>query len=90
MKELITKENWSFSGRKTKNLQVFITFGASPENINECLYFVTLMDPEFQELFQQEFNNLEDAISFMNHKYEKWEFVDRSTSSEGQSTCSAH
>ena len=90
-KELITKENWDFSGYKTKDLQVFITFGADPSNIEECLYFVTLMNEDFQEIFQKEFRSIDEAINFINKKYSEWEWLDRSGSdAEGCGSCSAH
>lgn len=91
---IINNENWTHSHYKAKNLKAMITFGASPEILDDSfLYFATVLDEEHNEVHQSEFDNLDAACHFINNKYlDTWEFVDAQAPKKegGCSTCVAH
>ena len=90
---MITEENWSICQYKSQKLQAFISLCASPSHTeNKEFYSVTLTDLEFHEVFQNDFEQLEKAIQFINEKYGHWEFnnLQKSGSDSGCSTCQAH
>ena len=63
--------------------------GAPSEEEPIINYVVTLTDQEHQELFQSEFNGLEDAVACLNERYGHWEFfaAEKPPQSDGCSTC---
>ncbi|HXH29232.1 MAG TPA: hypothetical protein VNJ01_00300 [Bacteriovoracaceae bacterium] len=69
-----------------------ITFGASPESIasDSLEYFVTVLENEDQEVFQQEFDSLNDACFYLNENYQDWKLEDQTATKSGCSTCAAH
>jgi hypothetical protein len=69
-----------------------ITFGADPESIenNRLEYYVTVLENEIQESFQQKFEDLADACLFLNTNYGDWAFEDQTAPKSGCSTCAAH
>jgi hypothetical protein len=69
-----------------------ITFGADPESIenNRLEYYVTVLENEIQESFQQKFEDLADACLFLNANYGDWAFEDQTAPKSGCSTCAAH
>ena len=90
----INQENWTYCHYKAKNLKALITFGASPDILDDSfLYFTTVLDEEHNEVFQAEFNSIDSACYFINKKYiDTWDFIDaRAPKKEGGcSTCVAH
>lgn len=69
-----------------------VTFGADPESIKEdrLEYYVTVLEDEDKEVFQQQFHSLGEACLFLNENYQDWDFEDQSVTKSGCSTCAAH
>lgn len=90
----INTDNWSFCHYKAKNLKALITFGASPSILDDSFqYYTTVLDEEHNEVFQAEFNDLQEACNYINNKYSDiWNFTDSRVkkSADGCSTCVAH
>ncbi len=91
----VTCDNWTHCGYKSLQLQALITIGAHPTQGTAepaLVYYLTLLDTDFKEVFQQEFSTLEQAISSLNDRYGHWEFTDREKSTEGSGcgSCEAH
>ncbi|MGE3610826.1 MAG: hypothetical protein AB7I27_14640 [Bacteriovoracaceae bacterium] len=88
----INTENWTYCRFKSGNFMAFISFGANPESIKEdqLEYFVTVLENEEKEVFQQEFDNLSMACLFLNQRYGDWSFEDQTAPKSGCSTCAAH
>jgi hypothetical protein len=90
----VHKDNWNFCHYKNNNLTALVSFGASPEILEDkFIYYVSVIDEESNELFQQEFDQVESACSFINDKYsEFWDFNDLSinTDTGGCGSCAAH
>ncbi len=90
----INKTNWNFCQYKNDNLKAIISFGASPDILDDSFnYYVTVLDDENNEVFQEEFQTVDAACQSINHKYsDVWEFSDLSqkNNSGGCDSCSAH
>lgn len=95
----LTPSNWNHCHYEQDGNWAIISLGSNPDKIetdpeNPFSYFVTLIDQDQKELFQEEFDFLEDACNQINDKYsDYWKFVDKSAaapSSGGCSTCVAH
>lgn len=69
-----------------------ISFGADPESISEdrLEYYVTVLEDEEKEVFQQKFDSLSEACMLLNTKYGDWNFEDQTAPKSGCSTCAAH
>lgn len=69
-----------------------ITFGADPESIEQgsLEYYVTVLENETHEAFQEKFTSLADACMFLNANYGDWTFEDQTAPKSGCSTCAAH
>ena len=93
---LLNSSNWNYSYFQSRDMKVFISFGADPSGENDgggeptFRYFLTMTDLEgTKEIFQLSFDNLELAISQMNSRYSEWKFVDPlNKTSEGCESCS--
>lgn len=90
----ITESNWSYLHYQNDKIRAFISFGAKPSEKNEqevldC-FFVTVTDPDYQEIFQKEFLTIASACDYLNLQYAHWNLQDRRISSSGCSTCHAH
>ncbi|MBI99618.1 MAG: hypothetical protein CME67_00180 [Halobacteriovoraceae bacterium] len=90
----ITPENWTFCSFSHEELKAIITFGASPDILDDSfVYYVTVLDQDNNEVYQKEFFSIEMACDHINAKYSNiWEITDatRPTKSGGCSTCIAH
>lgn len=89
----ITEENWPYSRLKNELFQAFISFGAKPEGDDICLvYSVTVTDPDFQEVLQKNFTDLDPALEFINKTYGHWTYqlAQEKASGDGCSSCAAH
>jgi hypothetical protein len=90
----VNKDNWNFCHYKNSNLTALVSFGASPEILEDkFIYYVSVIDEENNEQFQQEFDNVDTACSFINDKYaEFWDFKDLSFKEDtgGCGSCTAH
>ena len=96
--EKITADNWTFTAYQAQDLTVILSFGASPA-LNDSkspqeLYFMTVMDKDGQDLYQEEFHDISEALVRVNLKYGHWEFQDRQVGSAADDgscgTCAAH
>jgi hypothetical protein len=88
----VNTQNFSFCRYRQGSFLAQITFGASPEGIekNQLEYYVTVLEDEMNEVFQQEFSSLSDACLFLNSQYADWTFEDQTAPKSGCSTCAAH
>lgn len=90
----ITPENWTHCSFKNGNLKAVITFGASPDILDDSfVYYVTVLDEDNNEVFQKEFSVIDKACSYINARYsDVWELSDalKSTKEGGCATCIAH
>lgn len=93
--------NWNYSYYRKGEHKAFICLCGEPiENTqkmtpsNEAIiqYAITVTDMDDNELFQQNYLELDDAIEVLNERYKIWEFFDLSQRSDGSGcdTCSAH
>lgn len=93
--EKITEENWTFCGFKANELLAVISLGAKPSSSGtetDLLYYLTVMDNDGKDVFQQEYSSLSLAIDTINAKYSHWSFQDRAGVSTGSGCgdCAAH
>ncbi len=88
----INIENWTYSRFHKGDFLAMVTFGADPESIKEdrLEYYVTVLEKEETEVFQEKFDSVMDACMFLNDRYGDWEFEDQSATKSGCSTCAAH
>ena len=90
----ITTENWTYCSFSHENLKAMITLGASPEILEDSfLYYVTILDEDNNEIFQEEFRSLSKACSRINQKCSgiwNWTDAERPAKQGGCSTCVAH
>lgn len=91
----MTQENWNYSYFKQNQNKAFISFCAQPiENTKEIAihYAITVTDSDDNEIFQQNYLNLNDAISQINQRYQEWDYFNLSERSDagGCGSCSAH
>ena len=90
----ITPQNWTHTQYSLDNLRALITFGADWHSPEQLTYFVTLLDQDDQEVFQEEFSTLSSACDYINQRYQNdWPILDliAPTKSEGGcSSCIAH
>lgn len=88
----INTNNWTHTRYTQGNFMALISFGASPEGIekDEMEYYVTVLEDETYEKYQETFKSLPEACFFINNKYQDWNFVDELGPKSGCSTCAAH
>lgn len=91
--EKFTPENWNYCQYRNEDLKAIISFGASPDILDDSFqYYITLLDDENNEVFQEEFESLSDACENINLKYSNfWDFtnLDKAKPEPGCSTCVA-
>lgn len=91
--QCVNIENWTFCRYQNGTFMAMISFGADPESLKEdrLEYYVTVLENEEKEVFQQKFMDLADACLFLNANYGDWTFEDQTAATEsGCSTCAAH
>lgn len=88
----VNTSNWTYSRYNNGNFMALVTFGADPESIQEdrLEYYVTVLENEINETFQQQFPTLAEACMFLNANYGDWTFEDQTAPKSGCSTCAAH
>ena len=88
----VNTKNWTHTRYQIGDFMALVTFGADPESIKEdCLeYYVTVLQNEIHETFQEKFSSLADACMFLNANYADWAFEDQTAAKTGCSTCAAH
>jgi len=88
----IDLNNWNYCHYETSRLRAFISQGGIPgtrEDEVQQIYFLTVSDPDFKEIYQEEFFQLQEAVTILNSRYKHWKFIDRAVQ-EGCSSCQAH
>ncbi len=92
MEQLFTPNNWNYSQFKNSELKAIISLGCDPDILGTRFsYFVTVLDEDDNEIFQEEFTSIEKACLAMNKKYSGiWEYIDLSKPTGGCDSCSAH
>lgn len=88
----VNTKNWTYTRYQKENFIAFITFGADPASILEdrLEYYVTVLEDEINEFFQEKFESLSSACVFLNANYGDWTFEDQTGAKTGCSTCAAH
>ena len=92
---MFSRDNWSYSCFKNSSLQIILSLGgAYEENSNKAVieYFVTVLEDGQSEVFQRNFQDLDEAIDFINDRYNGWKFeeVKDKSSDGGCGSCEAH
>lgn len=90
--QCVNIENWTYCRFERGAFKAFISFGANPESIQEdrLEYYVTVLENEEKEVFQESFDSLNDACFYLNENYGDWAFDDQTATKSGCSTCAAH
>jgi hypothetical protein len=90
--QCVNIENWTYCRYENENFMALITFGAAPEGLNDdrLEYYVTVLEDEDKEVFQEKFESLTQACLFLNEQYSDWSFKNQSAPKSGCSTCAAH
>jgi hypothetical protein len=93
--EKITADNWTFAGYRSDSLTAILSLGAVPSQESEVdiIYYMSVIDPDGSDLYQEEFTTLAESITKINTKYGHWDFIDRqgnSASGGGCGDCAAH
>lgn len=88
----VNLKNWTYTRYQKENFMALITFGADPESLKEdrMEYYVTVLQDEIHESFQEKFDSLGTACMFLNTNYGDWTFEDQTVAKAGCSTCAAH
>lgn len=87
----LTIKNWNYSHFNSEHFKALISI-VGEESEGEVLlkYCPTVLNEEEIEVFQKDFDSLEEAIDFANNKYGHWSFTDPTQKEGGCSTCEAH
>jgi hypothetical protein len=90
--QCVNIENWSYCRYQSGDFMAMISFGADPESLSEgrLEYYVTVLEKEEQEVFQQQFATLGEACLYLNTNYADWTFENQTVAKTGCSTCAAH
>jgi len=93
---LIDLDNWTTARYKKDGYLAFISFGAEPNHTEEIepkfIYFVTISDLDYQELEQKSYEDIKEALNYLNQNYKTWSLINLEApkSDSGCSTCVAH
>jgi hypothetical protein len=92
MSPCINTENWTYCRFEQGSFMALVTFGADPESVaqDSLEYYVTVLEGEEKEVFQQKFSKLNDACMFLNANYGDWTFHNQTVTKSGCGTCAAH
>jgi hypothetical protein len=87
----VSIDNWTFTHFISQDLKAFIALGGEMKQDQvEILYNVTVLGDENKEVFVKSFQELEQAILFINQRYGHWSTLDGRVAAQGCGTCSAH
>lgn len=91
----VTPDNWSHTHYQFENLRAIISFGANWDESDELIYFVTVLDEDDQEVFQEQFQTLSEACEYINNRYQnEWPIIDllnpKNSKEGGCASCVAH
>jgi hypothetical protein len=93
---IINSSNWSFCRYKAGPLVAQIDLSAEPSDNPEksLLYTVSVMKNGKKEVSVVDFNELPEAITYINHRYYHWTLEDQTAKKPekegGCATCVAH
>ena len=90
----IDAKNWNFCLYESLDLKSFIALNAvfvPPDGV-KFLYCVTVSEGDRKEIFQKDFEIVEDACRFINGRYSHWKLTNLEDVShhKGCSSCQAH
>jgi hypothetical protein len=90
--QCVNTENWSYCRYENKNFMALITFGADTECLKQdrLEYYVTVLEDQEREVFQERFMTLMEACLYLNENYSDWAFTNQAAPKSGCSTCAAH
>lgn len=99
----IHHSNWTTSFLKSQDLKAFLSLAAEPvfgdeleknEIVKvETLYALTLTNKDGEELYQESYLSLEEALKELNARYSDWQLVEMAKThndGDGCSSCVAH
>ncbi|EQC52599.1 hypothetical protein [Bacteriovorax sp. DB6_IX] len=82
--------NWNYSYYNSEFFKALISIvGTEKDGEFVQLYCPTVIDDQDTEVFQKDFEDLQEAIDFINKNYSHWSFIDPARK-DGCSSCSAH
>ena len=93
---MLSAENWTYCFYKSGEQRAIISLGGEIHDDRYVeLFFSTVIDPDGKELTQRAFEDLSQALKFINSAYAHWRFIDgqhelENQKSSGCSTCQAH
>ncbi len=92
---MINDKNWSHCHFKSEHSLAFLSIGgdttANIELEAKILYFLTVTDHEYIEIFQESYEDVQLALNELNKRYGHWDMIDgESTSDDSCSSCAAH
>jgi hypothetical protein len=90
--QCVNLENWTYCRFEMGQFMALITLGADPESLSHdsFQYYVTVLENEEKEVFQETFHSLSEACLYLNENYAEWSFNDQTATKSGCSTCAAH
>jgi hypothetical protein len=92
---MINNRNWSHTHFKSEHSLAFLSIGGDTaledNSAPEILYFLTVTDHEYVEIYQECYEDISLAIADLNKKYSHWELIDaENKSGSGCGSCAAH
>lgn len=89
---MVLNDNWNTTYYENGNLKAMISLGIGLSGEESPEFYVSLVDNEHNDIFQESFETLDAACSYINKKYQDtWELKSLiKTSTGGCSTCVAH
>ena len=90
--QCVNIENWSYCRYEKGDFVAMISFGASPDSLEDqqLEYYVTVIEKESKEIFQKVFDSVTEACCYLNENYSDWTFENQTATKSGCSTCAAH
>ncbi|MCK6595609.1 MAG: hypothetical protein L6Q33_10440 [Bacteriovoracaceae bacterium] len=95
--EKIHHSNWMTSYYKNQNLKAFISLVADLHPSNPELvvthYGLTMTNTDGEELFQELFLDIDQALNELNERYDDWKLIEMAktlSDGDGCSSCAAH
>ena len=84
----MTSSNWNYCHYTTGPLKAMISFGG--DQLQDTLYWMTVLldkEGESKEIFQEEFTDLNQAVTDTNTKYGHWDFINTAQTNESEGGC---
>lgn len=82
---MVTTENWPYAHYKAPNYRALISSGGELDSNDEYrdIYYLTLCNSEFEEIYQERFTELTEAVRAINAKYGPWDLTLLETEGQG-------